>query len=146
MCGISAIIYTDKSSSSADASIEVMTRVVSHRGPDDEGFALFCDEGEPVLFGGADTPESVLATTFPYSPTARDAASIQGPARVALGHRRLSILDLSPAGHEPMCTPDRRYWIVYNGEVYNYRELRTELEAAGHTFRTGTDTEVLLHA
>ncbi|HOV68299.1 MAG TPA: asparagine synthase (glutamine-hydrolyzing), partial [Methanoregulaceae archaeon] len=146
MCGISVIVYTGNGLFMLDSSLQAMNAAIRHRGPDDEGFALFCDDGEPVLFGGADTPENVLTTTFPYSPKVRDGAPVQGPVRVALGHRRLSILDLSPAGHQPMCTPDRRYWIVYNGEVYNYRELRTELEGAGHTFRTGTDTEVILHA
>ena len=63
---------------------------------------------------------------------------------VALGHRRLSILDLSPAGHQPMKYKD--WFIVYNGEVYNYLELREELKRSGHTFTTGTDTEVILHA
>lgn len=63
---------------------------------------------------------------------------------VALGHTRLSILDLSPAGHQPMCDESGRYVMVYNGEVYNYRELRGELEARGRRFRTETDTEILL--
>ena len=65
---------------------------------------------------------------------------------VALGHRRLSIIDLSPAGHQPMLSSDGRYVITYNGEVYNFQELRLELEAAGWPFRSRTDTEVLLHA
>ena len=63
-----------------------------------------------------------------------------------LGHRRLSIIDLSPAGHQPMASADERLWITYNGEVYNYLELRASLEDLGHTFRTETDTEVLLQA
>jgi asparagine synthase (glutamine-hydrolysing) len=65
---------------------------------------------------------------------------------VALGHRRLSILDLSEAGSQPMASPGGRYWVVYNGEIYNYLEIRRELEALGRTFRSGSDTEVLLHA
>jgi len=66
--------------------------------------------------------------------------------RVGLGHQRLSILDLSVAGKQPMADKDRRAWIVYNGEVYNYRELRKELESSGHHFQSGTDTEVVLKA
>lgn len=63
---------------------------------------------------------------------------------VALGSRRLAILDLSSRGRMPMSTPDGRYWITYNGEVYNFRDLRALLEGRGHSFRSGTDTEVIL--
>jgi asparagine synthase (glutamine-hydrolysing) len=66
--------------------------------------------------------------------------------QVGLGHRRLSIIDLSPAGHQPMVGVDHRYVLSYNGEIYNYRELRSELEAAGYWFRSRTDSEVVLHA
>jgi asparagine synthase (glutamine-hydrolysing) len=72
-----------------------------------------------------------------------EAVHVDGPA--GLGHRRLSIIDLSDAGRQPMSTPDGRFWIVLNGEIYNYRELRVELEARGCRFRSQTDTEVLLH-
>lgn len=65
---------------------------------------------------------------------------------VGLGHRRLAILDLSPAGHQPMVSSDHRYVLAYNGEVYNYRELRAELEAAGYWFRSRTDSEAVLYA
>jgi asparagine synthase (glutamine-hydrolysing) len=65
---------------------------------------------------------------------------------VGIGHRRLSIIDLSPAGHQPMISADHRYILSYNGEIYNFRELRTELEAAGYWFRSKTDSEVVLHA
>ena len=67
-------------------------------------------------------------------------------AGLALGFRRLSIIDLSPAGRQPMLSHDRRYVVVYNGEVYNFAELRAELEAAGASFRGNSDTEVLLEA
>ncbi len=69
---------------------------------------------------------------------------IDGP--VGLGHRRLAILDLSPAGRQPMQSQDGRFLMVYNGEVYNYQNLRVELEALGHTFHTQTDSEVVLAA
>jgi asparagine synthase (glutamine-hydrolysing) len=65
---------------------------------------------------------------------------------VSLGHRRLSILDLTPAGRNPLCNEDGSVWVVHNGEVYNFRELREELEDCGHTFRSLTDTEVIVHA
>jgi asparagine synthase (glutamine-hydrolysing) len=70
--------------------------------------------------------------------------TVQGP--LALGHRRLSIIDLSDAAAQPMSYADDRYWITYNGEIYNYIELREELAAAGFGFRTSSDTEVLLAA
>ena len=83
-----------------------------------------------------------------------DAIAHRGPdgegqwieSNVGLGHRRLSIIDLSPAGHQPMISADHRYLLSYNGEIYNYRELRTELEAAGFWFRSRTDSEVVLNA
>ncbi|HXF60238.1 MAG TPA: asparagine synthase (glutamine-hydrolyzing) [Caldilineaceae bacterium] len=65
---------------------------------------------------------------------------------VALAHRRLAIIDLSPAGHNPMSNEDGAVWIVFNGEIYNFQDLRAELERAGHRFRSHTDTEVILHA
>jgi asparagine synthase (glutamine-hydrolysing) len=65
---------------------------------------------------------------------------------IGLGHRRLAIIDLSPAGHQPMISKDHRYVLSYNGEIYNYRELRTELEAEGILFRSNTDSEVALYA
>lgn len=83
-----------------------------------------------------------------------DAIAHRGPdgeghwieGNVGLGHRRLAIIDLSPAGHQPMASISQRYVMVYNGEVYNYRELRTELETLGYQFRSRTDSEVVLNA
>ena len=64
---------------------------------------------------------------------------------VALGHTRLSIVDLSPAGNQPMANEDESLWLVCNGEIYNHRELRAALEAKGHRFRSQSDNEVILH-
>ena len=64
---------------------------------------------------------------------------------VALGHRRLSIIDLSPLGHQPMTNEDSTLWVTFNGEIYNFPELRRELEALGHRFRSHSDTEVIVH-
>ena len=65
---------------------------------------------------------------------------------VGLGHRRLSIIDLSAAGHQPMSNEDGSMWVVLNGEIYNFRELRSQLAEKGHTFKSHTDTEVILHS
>jgi asparagine synthase (glutamine-hydrolysing) len=86
---------------------------------------------------------------------ARDTLSHRGPnacgseffegGRIALGHRRLSFLDLSSLGNQPMANEDERIWIVFNGEIYNFEELRTELRSAGHRFTSRSDTEVIIH-
>jgi asparagine synthase (glutamine-hydrolysing) len=75
-----------------------------------------------------------------------DGAGLLVDPPVVLGNRRLSILDLSAAGHQPMASEDGRIWITYNGEIYNYKELAQELQARGHRFRSSGDTEVLLGA
>jgi len=125
--------------------IERMTALLRHRGPDDEGYILV-SPGGAVCLGGEDTPPEVYRAAIPFRPTGKlGPQSSVADAWLALGHRRLSILDLSPLGHQPMSYQDR-YWIVYNGEVYNYLELRSALEAAGHRFRSHCDTEVILAA
>jgi asparagine synthase (glutamine-hydrolysing) len=70
---------------------------------------------------------------------------VRADERVALGHRRLSIIDLSSAGHQPMANEDGTVWITYNGEIYNHAALRAELEAAGHRYGSQTDTETIVH-
>ncbi|MFQ5409505.1 MAG: asparagine synthetase B family protein, partial [Anaerolineales bacterium] len=75
-----------------------------------------------------------------------DAGSHVSPdGRVGLANRRLSIIDLSAAGHQPMCNEDGLVWIAYNGETYNFATLRRDLGARGHAFRSHTDTEVIVH-
>ena len=66
--------------------------------------------------------------------------------RISLGHRRLAIIDLSPAGRQPKCNEDASIWIVFNGEIYNFQEIRLKLEEYGHKFSSNTDTEVIIHA
>ena len=65
--------------------------------------------------------------------------------QAGLGHQRLSIIDLSPAAHQPMSNEDGTIWLTYNGEIYNYKDLRRELEGKGHRFRSDSDTEVVIH-
>jgi asparagine synthase (glutamine-hydrolysing) len=69
----------------------------------------------------------------------------QGSVWVSLQHRRLSIIDLSSAGHQPMCNEDESIWITFNGEIYNFQDLRRQLVATGHNFRSHSDTEVIVH-
>ena len=100
------------------------------------------------------TPQAPAINTDELQPT-REHMRTRGPddagmwvsedRRVALAHRRLAIIDLSPDGAQPMATPDGRYRIVFNGEIYNYRELQTLLRSRGVTLRSQSDTEVLLH-
>ena len=71
---------------------------------------------------------------------------LSADAKIALGHTRLSIIDLSPAAHQPMSYREERFWIVFNGEIYNYLAIRSELEKLGHSFNSTSDTEVLLAA
>jgi asparagine synthase (glutamine-hydrolysing) len=86
-----------------------------------------------------------MADAISYRGPDDSGAIALSPERVALGHRRLSIIDLSPAGHQPMANEDETVWITYNGEVYNHGALRQELEANGHRYRSHTDTESILH-
>src|SRR6266853_6135435 len=66
---------------------------------------------------------------------------VSAEANIALGHTRLSIIDLSPAAHQPMSYRDERFWIVFNGEIYNYIAIRSQLEQLGHAFKSSSDTE-----
>ncbi len=123
MCGIAALLCTPGDSLDSDAIVR-MTEAVAHRGPDGAGVAYLRLDSEGI----------------------NDEGNAGKPGwSVALGHRRLAILDLSDAGHQPM-RYGSQLWLTYNGEIYNYRELRLQLEALGHRFESQTDTEVVLAA
>ncbi len=149
MCGIAALFGKTLVKADLDTLL-AMTSIIKHRGPDDEGFVILGSSPAKIaVMGGPDTAHSNYTAHFAYSPQSGNCLPtpcMPNQALAALGHRRLSILDLSPAGHQPFCTPDRRYWITYNGEVYNYLEIRHQLELLGHAFTTQTDTEVILQA
>lgn len=95
--------------------------------------------------GGACHEEHLMAMRDALWHRGPDDAGIRCDGPVGLAHRRLSILDLSPAGHQPMCNEDGTVWVVFNGEIYNYVELAQPLRARGHVFRSQSDTEVLVH-
>lgn len=135
MCGITGYLNLD---GGVDLlTLYKMNDVIRHRGPDDEGYALIGTE-KTQFCGGSDTMDELklpLLNQFNGS-----------EFFLGLGHRRLSILDLSVAGHQPMSFPQRDIILTYNGEIYNYLELKTELEEKGYHFQTTSDTEVLLYA
>lgn len=113
--------------------LERMIRVQAHRGPDGQGLVLLSrDAASPPFTVNGNRPESRFSPLQGYS--------------IGLGHRRLAIVDLSLLGQQPMASGDGRCWVTYNGEIYNYIELRDELVARGHQFRSKSDTEVLLAA
>jgi asparagine synthase (glutamine-hydrolysing) len=98
------------------------------------------------LNGSAVSPVILKRMTDAIAHRGPDGEGLWVEENIGIGHRRLSIIDLSPAGHQPMISADHRFILSYNGEIYNYRELRTELEAEGFWFRSNTDSEVVLHA
>jgi asparagine synthase (glutamine-hydrolysing) len=130
MCGIVGIIGLNGQPVDP-AVLQAMNDRQAHRGPDGEGFVLAWRDS-----GGFQ--HALLRRTAQWDSHAT--------VRVGLGHRRLAILDLSDRGLQPMASEDQTTWLVFNGEIYNFLELRRELEASKHTFTSRTDTEVLLQA
>jgi len=123
MCGLFGVFLHDVSNDGVHrhdftGRLKAAIGALAHRGPDDRGIEL--------LTVGED--------------------STQWQGTLAFGHTRLAIIDLSPGGHQPRKSQDGRCWLVFNGEIYNYRELRSELKSLGHSFETDSDTEVLLAA
>ena len=123
MCGIAGLVMVPSRTVRSEQ-VRSLLQHLEHRGPDDSGWLS--------LFRGKVCLNRRITRDF--------------SADAVLVHRRLSILDLTSAGRQPMATHDGRYYIVFNGEIYNYLELRKELKILGHRFRSRSDTEVLLAA
>lgn len=134
MCGIAGII-APVGTELRPTLLRRMASALRHRGPDDEGYLTLGDAGGVQLWSGCDTDPRLSLARLP---------DITPGARLGFAHRRLSILDTSGAGHQPMRDRSGRFWISFNGEIYNYLELRAALQARGRSFCTRTDTEVLL--
>jgi asparagine synthase (glutamine-hydrolysing) len=130
MCGILGVVDPQPASGLLDL-IRSSADGMRHRGPDDEGFLVVGDL----------SPSGSAIVEIP----AEMRTGYHGKT-VVLAHRRLSIIDLSTAARQPMQLGDDGLFISFNGEIYNYRELRTELQARGAHFTTSSDTEVLLAA
>jgi asparagine synthase (glutamine-hydrolysing) len=140
MCGISGFFAFKPQSAEM---LRAMNTLVRHRGPDDEGYVIFSGLNEPALIlGGEETASDCYTFDLPYTPK----HDLTGDEQImlGLGHRRLSIIDLAVTGHQPMCYSSGQYWIVYNGEIYNYIELKEELKNLGYSFTSQSDTEVIL--
>ncbi len=138
MCGIAGYLDFDKGVNIR--TLHAMTDIIRYRGPDDEGYLLFSEDGS-LSMAGADT-----AKDCPVKQKLFDVMEDRSKWYLGFGHRRLSIIDLSAAGHQPMCNASSGLFITYNGEIYNYIELREVLFGEGFTFNTNTDTEVILRA
>ena len=141
MCGIAGIFNFENNLSNQLKHIYAMTNAMRHRGPDDEGY-IAVRNGVVHQFIGPETPNEVGHYT--KSKDIRTASNFH--SQVAMGHRRLSILDVSPSGHQPMPDQSGRYWIVFNGEIYNFKEIKKQLKLRGYYFKTHSDTEVILAA
>lgn len=144
MCGIGGILLKKTNSVNISASILSMAQSIAHRGPDGEGFIL-ANQDEVIPYYGDATQQIFIKKELDFIPQA-PLKETDNNFTLAFAHRRLSILDLSDSGHQPMCIDGKKLWITYNGEIYNYLELRKELQNAGHHFISESDTEVILYA
>ncbi len=127
MCGISGIVHFSGKKVDSQTLVQA-TRTLSHRGPDEEGYYI-------------NEQKDSWHVEPPLPPT----STTKGKGNSGFGHRRLSIIDLA-SGQQPLCNEDGTVWITFNGEVYNYQDLKKELESKGHVFKTNSDTETLVHA
>ena len=129
MCGIAGALSKEDLDHSF---IERMAESLKHRGPDGQGLAIFSGSGEIL--------------TLEIDKKTQNRVSTSRVGRLSIGHRRLSVIDPKNSSNQPMEYLRGRYWVVFNGEIYNYIELKIELEELGHEFQTKSDTEVLLAA
>ncbi len=137
MCGIFGIFNFEESNVDL-RSLQNSVNIIRHRGPDDEGYALF------------NTHKNISEERFGDTSAIKKGVHIlshtEQALNLAFGFRRLSILDLSVNGHQPFFNEEKNICIIFNGEVYNYIEIKEELVKNGYKFRTGTDTEVIMNA
>lgn len=143
MCGIAGIILKRKTNFSLADKIVLMADAIKHRGPDGEGFLLATSENVTPYYNTL--KQTYQRSDLSYIPQLQ-ISKTDSNAFIAFAHRRLSIIDLSESGHQPMCSINEKLWISFNGEIYNYIELRNELKTLGHHFYSESDTEVILAA
>jgi asparagine synthase (glutamine-hydrolysing) len=129
MCGIAGIFNFNGNRPDLNR-FRKLLGTLTHRGPDDYGYAVFNSKSCVSAF----VEDHENTASYSFAPD------------IIFGHRRLSIIDLSPSGRQPMTDEKGNLWVIFNGEIYNYIELREELKTCGHVFRTNSDTEVILKA
>ncbi|MDL2279106.1 asparagine synthase (glutamine-hydrolyzing) [Desulfovibrio sp. OttesenSCG-928-G11] len=148
MCGLAGIL--SKTGVRVDpAPLKAMCDIQAHRGPDDAGYVFF----RPGRLNSRGHYSRFVDPAFhgknqhlaPFGGPYFEDQCHKLQFLLGMGHRRLSIIDLSVSGHQPMASPDRRYWLTFNGEAYNFPELRNMLRDRGHEFYSLSDTEVILH-
>ena len=134
MCGISGIINFNKKKPISNA-LENMANSMKHRGPNDEGYVLLNDKVNS--FYGSDSISK---------DTNHIVKSFNTESKLGFAFRQLKIIDLSQKSHQPMADISKNYWIVFNGEIYNHKEIKQELIGLGHRFFSNSDTEVIINA
>jgi asparagine synthase (glutamine-hydrolysing) len=151
MCGIVGALSLNRPSINVNY-IKPMADKIAHRGPDDAGYLCFhtgSRHSKSVSFYHSLT-DAQFKNIDDMLPVI-ESSSVQRELHnhdydLYMGHRRLSILDVSQAGHQPMSDLSKNIWIAFNGEIYNFKELRKELEKLGHRFKSNTDTEVIIYS
>jgi len=149
MCGLAGIVSL-AGAPLAPTALKAMCDIQAHRGPDDAGYAFFRPGNRPGGGGGVyarfTDPEFHLRNQHmaAFGSAYFQEQCGRWPFLLGLGHRRLAVIDLSVAGHQPLAGSDRRFWLTFNGEIYNFPRLREELRSLGHEFHSSGDTEVIL--
>ncbi|MCO4783734.1 MAG: asparagine synthase (glutamine-hydrolyzing) [Candidatus Cloacimonetes bacterium] len=151
MCGIVGVLAL-RNSLARFENLKKMVDKISHRGPDDAGYLFFqtnskSNEKDSYF---QNLTEDLFQQSY-EDLRSIDSSSIQRDLNhreydLYMGHRRLSILDTSKAGHQPMSDVSKNIWLTYNGEIYNFQELRSELECLGYVFSSNTDSEVIIYS
>ncbi|TAH25596.1 MAG: asparagine synthase (glutamine-hydrolyzing) [Cytophagales bacterium] len=143
MCGIAGIVDLNGNLQELKSNLIKMAQMLRHRGPDDEGF-FYSNPNNFSTEGGNDTPKDCYRSQLLYAP--KESLNNINKAQIGLAHRRLSIIDLNPSGHQPMCNDNQNLWLVFNGEIYNYESIKSKLISFGYNFVSNSDSEVVLKA
>lgn len=151
MCGITGALSLDSRPLEVEK-LKGMCDIIAHRGPDDAGYLLVHlpekgSGGKPFTLEMTDDAFSHINKHLtPWGSGQAKRERSGSPWYLMLGHRRLSIIDLTPTGHQPMSEGSKRIWLTYNGEIYNFREIKEELKSKGYSFFSTSDTETIINA